>query len=157
MHATTVARWNPLSPLRVVRNSCTCATLARMVGVMDDPIDTHLQAVRDRLAPPLPQAAVELTELLTEVQLHITAALDEAMARAALTGVSMRAIASSAQLAPNSVPPRLARSAALRTYAERGKVTAEQIAVARADHRQQGEPNTPPPPFTFQPRRRSSS
>lgn len=125
---------------------------------MEDPIDTHLQAVRDRLTPPLPAAPVELTELLTDVQMHVTAALDEAMARAALTGVSMRAIASSAQLAPNSVPPRLARSAALGTYAERGKVTADQIAVARADHRQQSEPGARnPSPFTFQPRRRSSS
>lgn len=125
---------------------------------MEDPIDTHLQAVRDRLTPPLPAVPVELTELLTDVQIHITAALDEAMARAALTGVSMRAIAVSAQLAPNSVPPRLARSAVLGTYAEHGKVSADQIAVARADHRQQAEPGNPTPaPFTFQPRKRSSS
>ena len=125
---------------------------------MEDAIDTHLQAVRDRLTPPLPTTPVELTELLTDVQMHITAALDEAMARAALTGVSLRAIASSAQVAPNSVPPRLARSAVLSSYAERGKVTADQIAVARADHRQQTEPGTEhSAPFTFQPRKRSSS
>lgn len=125
---------------------------------MDDPIDNHIRAVRDALTPPLPATPVELTELLTDVQLHITAALDEAMARAALTGVSLRSIASSAQLAPNSVPPRLARSAALGTYAERGKVSAEQIAVARADHRQQDGPGTRSSgPFTFQPRKRSSS
>ena len=125
---------------------------------MEDAIDTHLQAVRDRLTPPLPTTPVELTELLTDVQMHITAALDEAMARAALTGVSLRAIASSAQLAPNSVPPRLARSAVLSSYAERGKVTADQIAVARADHRQQTEPGTQDSaPFTFRPRKRSTS
>ncbi len=125
---------------------------------MDDQIETHLSAVRDLLAPPLPVAAVELTELLTRVQVHVTAAMDEAMARAALTGVSMRAIAFSAQLAPNSVPPRLARSAVLGSYAEGGKVSAEQIAVARADQRQQIEPGTQTPaPFTFQPRKRSSS
>ena len=93
---------------------------------------------------------MELTELLTTVAELVSAALDETMARAALRGVSVRAIASSAQVAPNSVPPRLARSAALGAYAEGGKVSAEAIAVARADQREQST-------FTFTPRRRSTT
>lgn len=125
---------------------------------MDDPIDTYLEAVRELLAPPLPAVPVELTEVLTKAQGHLGAALNEAMARAALTGVSLRAIASSAQLAPNSVPPRLARSAVLGAYAEGGKVSAEQLAVARADQQAQTESQTDSAArFTFQPRRRSSS
>src|SRR4051812_42875402 len=125
---------------------------------MDDPIDTHVQAARTLLTPPLPTDAVELTELLTRAQLQVAAALDEAMARAALTGVSLRAIAQGAQLAPNSVPPRLARSATLGSYAEGGKVSAEQLAVARADHRERaGQDAGQPARFTFQPRKRSSS
>ena len=85
---------------------------------MTDPAQDNIDAARALLGPPLPESAVELTELLTRVQELVTAALDETMARAALGGASLRAIASSAQVAPNTVPPRLARSAVLGSYAE---------------------------------------
>lgn len=115
---------------------------------MTDPLFDSINAARALLGPPLPSSEVELTELLTRVQEHLTAALDETMARAALGGASIRTIAFSAQVAPNTVPPRLARSAMLSSYAEGGKVTAEGIAVARADQRGK--------PFTFTPRRRTT-
>lgn len=113
---------------------------------MTDPAFENIDAARALLEPPMPESEVELTELLTKAQEHITAALDETMARAALGGASMRSIAFSAQVAPNSVPPRLARSAALSSYAAGGKVTAEALAVARADQKK----------FTFTPRRRTT-
>ena len=124
---------------------------------MNDRLEDSIRAARELLTPPLPGDEVGLTELLTRVQEHIGAALDETMARAALSGVSVRTIASSASVAPNTVPPRLAHSAALAAYAEGGKVTAEGLAVARADRRQQQaaqQPNSPEP-FTFTPRRRT--
>jgi hypothetical protein len=79
------------------------------------------------------------------------------MARAALSGASLRVIASSAQVAPNTVPPRLARSAVLGSYAEGGRVSAEGLAVARADQRQQhdADGSVEQPAFTFTPRRRT--
>ena len=120
----------------------TCVYASRVV----DPLFENIDAARALLDLPMPESEVELTEVLTRVQEHITAALDETMARAALGGASMRTIASYAQVAPNSVPPRLARSAALAAYAESGKVTAEALAVARADQKR----------FTFTPRRRTT-
>lgn len=113
--------------------------------VMNDPRQDNITAARALLHAPMPKSEVELTDLLTRAQEHITAALDETMARAALGGASMRTIAASAQVAPNSVPPRLARSATLSSYAEGGKVTAEALAVARADQKR----------LTFIPRRRT--
>ena len=124
---------------------------------MTDRLNDSITAARDLLTPPLPEDEVGLTEVLTRVQEHIGAALDETMARAALGGASVRSIASSAQIAPNTVPPRLARSATLAAYAEGGKVTAEGLAVARADHRQQQaeQPPNSSGTFTFTPRRRT--
>ncbi len=139
-----------------MRKNCACATVARTVNGMTDPAQDSIDAARALLGPPLPESAVELTELLTRVQELVTAALDETMARAALGGASLRTIASSAQVAPNTVPPRLARSAVLGSYAEGGKVSAEGLAVARADQRQQHEDGTPKPTFTFTPRRRTT-
>ncbi len=124
---------------------------------MTDPLLDHIDMVKSLLGPPVPESAVALTQLLTRVQELVTAALDEAMARAALDGASLRAIASSAQVAPNTVPPRLARSAMLGSYAEGGKVSAEGLAVARADRRQQrNEGGSARPAFTFTPRRRTT-
>ena len=125
---------------------------------MTDPLLNHIESARQLLGRPMPESAVELTELLTRVQEHVIAALDETMARAALGGASLRAIASSAQVAPNTVPPRLARSAVLGSYAEGGRVSAEGLAVARADQRQQQAEDGPTskPAFTFIPRRRTT-
>ena len=124
---------------------------------MTDPLQASIEAARELLGNPLPTSPVELTEVLTRAQEHLTAALDETMARAALSGASLRAIASSAQVAPNTVPPRLARSAVLGSYAEGGRVSAEGLAVARADQRQQREADgsAEQPAFAFTPRRRT--
>jgi len=75
-------------------------------------------------------------------------ALREAMAASALAGTSMRRLAEIAGMAPNSVPPRLARSKSLRPYADEGSITSESIAVARYDAA------SGRPPMTFTPRRK---
>lgn len=123
---------------------------------MTDPLHHHVQRARELLAEPLPDSPVDLTTVLTHAQAELAAALDEAMARAALGGASVRTIAAHAEVAPNSVPPRLARSASLQDYAEAGKVSAEGLAVARADLKEQrSDPERPSAPFTFTPRRRT--
>jgi hypothetical protein len=125
---------------------------------MNDPLLDTIEQARALLGAPLPDSAVELTELLTRVHELVNSALDETMARAALGGASLRTIASSAQVAPNTVPPRLARSAVLGSYAQGGKVSAEGLAVARADQRQQhDEDGAVKPAFTFIPRRRTTT
>ena len=121
---------------------------------MNDPLLDTIEQARALLGAPLPDSAVELTELLTRVHELVNSALDETMARAALGGASLRTIASSAQVAPNTVPPRLARSAVLGSYAQGGKVSAQGLAVARADQRQQhDEDGGVKAAFTFIPRR----
>lgn len=74
----------------------------------------------------------------------------EAMAEAVLDGTSMRRVAEVAGLAPNSVPPRLARSKSLGPYADEGAVTAQGIAVARYD----AAARAGRPPLRFTPRRK---
>jgi hypothetical protein len=76
-----------------------------------------LQSARDLLAS-VPDDPMRAVELLSRVREAVDAALDEAMARAALEGASFRSVASRAGLAPNSVAPRLARTAALSPYAD---------------------------------------
>ena len=75
-------------------------------------------------------------------------ALREAMAASALAGTSMRRLAEIAGMAPNSVPPRLARSKSLGAYSDEGIITSQGIAVARYDAA------SGRPPMTFQPRRK---
>ena len=123
---------------------------------MSDALQDEVDATTALLEPPLPDSAVDLTAVLTEAHRHLSAALDEAMARAALSGASVRTIAASAGVAPNSVPPRLARSASLSQYADAGKVTAEGLAVARVDRRRQETSAAATAPFSFTPRRRST-
>ena len=77
-------------------------------------------------------------------------ALREAMAAAVLDGTSMRRVAEIAGMAPNSVPPRLARSKSLSPYADEGSITSQSIAVARYDAA------SGRPPMTFKPRRKGS-
>ena len=95
------------------------------------------------------QALVEAVRLLTEVQTSqdgrdtvsrlararelVDSALNEAMASAVVQGVSVRQVADAAGLAPNTVPPRLARTVVLGRYAEGGAVTGQGIARARHD------------------------
>ena len=98
------------------------------------------------------QAAGEPTQAvaeLSEAGRAVEAALREAMAAAVLAGASMRRVAEIAGIAPNSVPPRLARSRPLAPYASvDGGITADSIAVARHDAA------TGRPPMTFTPRRK---
>ncbi len=75
-------------------------------------------------------------------------ALREAMAAAVLDGTSMRRVAEITGIAPNSVPPRLARSKSLSPYADEGSITSQGIAVARYDAA------SGRPPMTFKPRRK---
>ena len=51
-------------------------------------------------------------------------------------GASVRQVAALAGIAPNSVSPRLVRSATLSAYSRGGRVDAQGIAVARADHQE---------------------
>ncbi|MGC3994200.1 MAG: hypothetical protein QM779_08860 [Propionicimonas sp.] len=76
----------------------------------------------------------------------------EAMAAAVLEGTSMRRIAEISGLAPNSVPPRLARSRSLAKYADDGAVTAQGIAVARYE----AAAEAGRPPLKFTPRRKEA-
>lgn len=77
---------------------------------------------------------------LTRARDAVQSALDEAMAQAVTReGASLRQVAALAGIAPNSVAPRLARSASLSAYSRDGRVDAQGIALARADH-QDGEP-----------------
>jgi len=80
----------------------------------------------------------------------VDAAIQEAMAAAVLAGTSMRRVAEIAGIAPNSVPPRLARSAPLAPYVAAGTITADSIAVARHDAA------TGRRPLIFTPRRKDT-
>lgn len=113
------------------------------------------QAVDDlsRVDAASPEAAIAP---LSSARERIGAALDEAMALAVAEGSSVRQVASLAGIAPNSAPPRLARSSTLGGYARAGRVDATGIARARHDRTTGGSgtdegasgPHTPPPRFT---------
>ena len=85
---------------------------------------------------------------LSEAGRAVDEALNEAMAAAVLAGASMRKLAETAGIAPNSVPPKLSRSKPLAPYVADGTITADLIAVARFDAA------TGRPPMTFKPRRK---
>jgi len=87
---------------------------------------------------------------LSEANRAVEEALREAMAAAVLDGASMRKVAEVAGIAPNSVPPRLARTKPLAPYTRDGSVTADMIAVARHDAA------TGRTPMVFTPRRKDS-
>jgi len=93
------------------------------------------------------QAVTELSDVIRAVE----TALSEAMAAAVLAGTSMRKVAEAAGIAPNSVPPRLARSTPLAAYVASGASTADAIVVARHDAA------TGRSPMTFKPRRKEQS
>jgi hypothetical protein len=104
----------------------------------DDPV-SPLQSARDLLAS-VPDDPMQAVEQLSRAREAVDAALDEAMARAALEGASFRSVASRAGLAPNSVAPRLARTAALSPYADpAGRVGSTGVERARYDA-EQGRP-----------------
>ncbi len=76
-----------------------------------------------------------LVAALSAARDRLDEALDEAMATAALDGASMRKVAQAAMLAPNTLPPRLARTSALAEYADEGRVTSGSLERARHDRR----------------------
>ncbi len=105
------------------------------------PVDT----ARELLAV-VPDDPMQAVEQLSRARDAVDEALDEAMARAALEGASFRSVASRAGLAPNSVSPRLARTAALSAYADpAGRVGSAGVERARYDA-EQGRPAPPPAP-----------
>jgi hypothetical protein len=105
----------------------------------------------------VPDDPMQAVEQLSRAREAVDAALDEAMARAALEGASFRSVATRAGLAANSVAPRLARTAALSPYADPdGRVGSAGVERARYDA-EQGRPApaaAPEPRLRF--RRRTS-
>jgi hypothetical protein len=101
------------------------------------------EAIGRALGSDAPEAVVAA---LSEAGRVLEESLREAMAAAVLSGTSMRRVAEITGLAPNSVPPRLARAKALQPYSA-GGITAQDIAVARHDAA------SGRPPMTFTPRR----
>ena len=101
----------------------------------------------------VPQDPMQAVEQLSRARDAVDEALEEAMARAALEGASFRSVASRAGLAPNSVAPRLARTAALRAYADpAGRVSSAGVERALYDA-EQGRP-APTPDSAPEPRLR---
>jgi len=88
---------------------------------------------------------------LSQASRLIEDATREAMAAAVLDGASMRKVAEIAGIAPNSVPPRLARSKPLAPYVDAGTITADSITMARYDAATGREP------MKFVPRRKEGS
>ena len=84
-----------------------------------------LASVPDELDPA--DDLLQTIENLAEVRTLVDAALNEAMAEAALEGASIREVAGRAGLAPNSVPPRLARTEKLSPYSWDGTLTSSSI------------------------------
>ncbi|PJI95127.1 hypothetical protein [Luteimicrobium subarcticum] len=108
----------------------------------------RLRAARDALEAAAAAPRGEAVEQLAEARGLVDAALDEAMAESLLDGASMRSVALDAGVAPNTVPPRLARTAALAAYSgPDGRVSAEGVTRARYD-RERGTPPPDPAPGT---------
>ncbi|QJW35474.1 hypothetical protein [Cellulosimicrobium protaetiae] len=106
----------------------------------------RLDAARAALDEASTAAPGEAVEPLSRARALLDVALDEAMAEALLAGSSMRSVAEAAGVAPNTVPPRIARTPALAGYSgPDGRVSAEGVTRARYD-RERGTP--PPEPTT---------
>jgi hypothetical protein len=108
---------------------------------MNDELSTRYDEAVSALAEVDLTSPTAAVSSLTRARDAVQSALDEAMARAVtLEGTSVRQVAALACIAPNSVPPRLARSATLAAYSRDGRVDAEGITLARADHHQPEAP-----------------
>lgn len=112
-----------------------------------DSAELAAQAIGRAVAADGPEQVV--TELSAAYK-ALDDALREAMAAAVLDGTSMRRVAQITGMAPNSVPPRLARSKSLSPYAGPGGITSADIAVARYDA------DSGRPPMSFKPRRKDN-
>lgn len=129
---------------------------------MTDPRDAHplrdaIEAARAALADADPAEGdrAALVAALSAARDRLDEALDEAMAAAALDGASMRKVAQAAMLAPNTLPPRLARTASLADYADEGRVTGGSLERARHDLRRGTYEPAPNPPEALRFRRRT--
>jgi len=125
-----------------------------MVWVMGAPhtdaVLVHLATVRAALEHVHPEDGEDTVRHLRAARDTLDAALNEAMAHAALAGSSIRAVAGMAGVAPNSVAPRLARTASLGGYGDPdGRVTAVGVQRARYDHQEGRQPSAPAEPLRF--------
>ncbi len=115
-----------------------------------DAVVEHLAAVRAALEHVHPEDGEDTVRRLRGARDALDDALNEAMAQAALAGSSFRAVADMAGVAPNSVAPRLARTASLGGYGDPdGRVTAVGVQRARYDHLEGRKPSAPAEPLRF--------
>lgn len=125
----------------------------------ENPFEQALRRALEELTqvdPADPGAAIPTLRAARDT---IDTALDEAMALAALDGSSLRQVAHLAGLAPNTLSPRLGRTAALGGYGEQGRVGSVGIERARYDkERGQYAPSGPRegPPMRFRERKKEA-
>ena len=123
-----------------------------------DPLAEALRAAKaaiEDLDPGDRTDPAALVAALSAARDRLDEALDEAMATAALDGASLRKVAQAAMLAPNTLPPRLARTASLADYADEGRVTSGALERARHDRRRGTYEPAPNPPEALRFRRRT--
>jgi len=110
----------------------------------------HLVAAAAALKQVHPKSFGDTVRRLVTARVAVDAALNEAMAQAALAGYSLRAVADMADMAPNSVAPRLARTFSLGGYGDPdGRVTAAGVQRARYDQQEDRQPSVPAEPLRF--------
>ncbi len=129
-------------------------TEPRETAPLAEAIRAAKAAVQD-LDPVAGADPAALVAALSAARDRLDEALDEAMASAALGGTSLRKVAQAAMLAPNTLPPRLARTAALAEYADEGKVTSGSLERARHDRRRGTYEPAPNPPEALRFRKRT--
>lgn len=101
------------------------------------------------------QQAVAALAALGRARGLLDGLIDEVAAEAVLAGLSVRATAQAAGVAPNTLPPRLARTSSLGSYSDAGRVDSEGIARARYDSRTgQYQPTAAAAPLRFHARRK---
>lgn len=112
-----------------------------------------LTSIAQALLGALPDDPAQRITVLSEAAQAVSDALSEALAEGLIAGMSQRQVASAAGIAPNTVSPRLLRSASMTAYAtEQGRIGAPEVARARYDHAQASKP-----PMKFVPRKKESS
>lgn len=147
-------RWTPVTGIS--RSNCGSV---RSMSNAPDLLAAAIAAARaalDGVNPRQPEAALPH---LREAQVHLSEALDEAMAAAVLTeGATLRQAGTLAGLTENAVGPRLARTSLLAAYRQGDRVTRAGVERARYDL-EEGRHKTVPPtaeqqqPLRFRARR----